>query len=177
MRRRRPRGGGSWLRSLVRCKQLPIVLDMVEDRVQARSLSALLFATVALWVMRQTLVSIFLFSAAGPASVQPAFVSVGAAAALGNANVETGLFAHPPPEASVTDTAGQPAPAVRVGVFALFNDPGSVTNPEQRALRRESRPKSRRRCFDSAFPHRAGLDGTDMDFRVFAPSGVLELPG
>lgn len=50
------------LRAMQRLKALPVVMDLLEDRVQTRALSTILFAFLLLFVLRAVLFVVFLFT-------------------------------------------------------------------------------------------------------------------
>lgn len=53
---------GRRLRYLQRLKAFPVVVDLLEDRVHARSLTVVVFSVLFLLVLRQVMVGLFLFT-------------------------------------------------------------------------------------------------------------------
>lgn len=157
--------------ALSRCKRIPIVLDMVGDRVQARFMSAVFFTTVAAFVVRQTLVTLFIYNPVAQNPAAPALVTYEPSEDGPRAVVETGSLVSPTLKVRVTDTTGHGAAGQKVALFALPDDHSVMTNAIQgawRAWRVATGPP--------VLILRAGLSGTSMDYTLFAPKGRIEFP-
>lgn len=128
-------------RSCMRCKQLPVLTDMVSDRVHSRALTALvrarslttilhsivipdrdpqIFVAMVLSVIRTIIVPLFLFARLeGPPAPPARLVVQARAQSFGAGRVETGVALSPAPRVDLFSEIGDPVAGYRVAaVFA-----------------------------------------------------------
>lgn len=110
------------LRGFFRCKWLPVFNDSVEDRIRSRSLSALAFMLIVLFVIRTVLISLLLYDE--PKTLEQFASQIALESAQGSidASFAVGDSLQRPPAVRLTDSTGGGYPNATVGLIMVpFN--------------------------------------------------------